>query len=603
MRRISGAIVAVLGALVMLGVLAAPAWADSPESIRSYRTAVVVRADGSIQVSESIAYDFGTNERHGIVRDIPTTFHYDDLHNRVYPVDQITVTRDGRSEPVDTSDIDNGISLRIGDPDQTVTGVHQYEIRYVVRGALNHFADHEELSWDVVGTEWTVPIATASATVAGPAGVTRVGCFSGTEGSRLGCAQAAVVDGTADFAQSNLGNGAGMTAVVAFPPGSVATGAPILADRHDPTAAFHVSPTTVGVGAGLAVLGIAAAVFLAWQHGRDRRFVGLLPGLSPEPGETAVEERKPLRGGPPVSVEFGPPDGLRPAQVGTLYDEKADVVDVTATIVDLAVRKFLHIGQLDDDWELTKLDPPARPKGGALLPYEDQLYGALFEGRDTVRLSELRGTFAGDLAQTQQALYDDVVQRGWYRRSPATTRQVARLLGVVGLLVAIGITVFLGLFTHVALIGVGLVIAAIAFLAVAGRFPARTGRGSAVQERIRGFRLYVATAEKDQIAFQERAQIFSEFLPYAMVFGLVEHWAGIFADLDVSGSPELSWFSGNFVAGYTIGAFASSFNGFTTAATGTVATAAASATGASSFGGGGADFSGGGAGGGGGGSW
>ena len=46
---------------------------------------------------------------------------------------------------------------------------------------------------------------------------------------------------------------------------------------------------------------------------------------------------------------------------------------------------------------------------------------------------------------------------------------------------------------------VGLVAGAVALLAVAGSFPARTGRGSAVLARVRGIRLYIATAEAEQM--------------------------------------------------------------------------------------------------------
>jgi uncharacterized protein (TIGR04222 family) len=592
--------------IVALGVFvgiwpAAPALAAAPESITSYDTKIDVQSDASIRVTETIAYDFGASPRHGIVRQIPDQCHYDDLHDRRYPIDQVSVQRNNANEPFFVDDSGGATTITIGDVDHTVTGTQVYVIGYTVHGVINHFADHEELFWNVIGPEWTVPIRTATATVSGPEAATRVGCFSGATGSQLGCAQSGVADGVGTFGETNLGNGDGMTVVVAFPPGSVSTVAPILVDRHDPAAAFHPSALAVGVGAGLAWLGIAAALGLVWRYGRDRRYVGLLPGLTPEKGESAVEERRPLTGGPPVSVEFGPPDKLRPGQVGTLIDEQANVVDVTATIVDLAVRKYLRITEVEyRDWELTKL----RDAGKELQPYERSLFEAVFRDGDTAKLSHLKGHFAPDLAKVQRQLYDDMVAHGWYLRSPAATRRLAVWSAILALLGAIVVTVVLALTTHVALIGVGLVIAAIAFLTVAHAFPARTGRGSAVLERVRGFRLYIATAEADQIAFQERVHIFSEFLPYAMVFGLVDRWARIFADLADFAPDGLDWYRGT--GAFTVGAFAGSFGQFSTMAAGSVATAAVSAgtagsSGFSGFGGGG--FSGGGVGGGGGGSW
>jgi hypothetical protein len=579
---------------------ATPALADPGESITSYDTHIDVQTDASIRVTETIDYDFGSSSRHGIVRVIPDQYHFDDLHDRRYPIDQISVQRDNATEPFFVEDSNGATTITIGDPDRRVAGSHAYVIVYTVHGVINHFADHEELFWNVVGPQWTVPIQKVSATVSGPEAATRVGCFSGPTGSQLGCAQAGIADGVAKFSQPNLGDGSGMTTVVAFPPGSVSTVEPVLVDRRDAAAAFHPGAVAIGVGAGLAALGIAAALALVWRYGRDRRYVGLLPGLTPERGENVAEERRPLTGAPPVSVEFGPPDKLRPGQVGTLIDEHANVVDVTATIVDLAVRKYLRI--IDSggrDWELTKL----REAGPELQTYERSLFEAIFRSGDAVALSDLKGHFGADLAKVQGQLYDDMVAHGWYLRSPSATRRTARRYAILALLAAIAVTVVLALTTHVALIGVGLVTAAIALLAVAHRFPARTGKGSAVLERARGFRLYIATAEADQIAFQERVQIFSEFLPYAMVFGLVDRWARTFADLAEFAPDGLDWYRGS--GAFTVGAFAGAFTQFSTMAAGSVATAMVSAgtAGSSGFSGFSGGFSGGGAGGGGGGSW
>jgi hypothetical protein len=603
MRLLRGAGAAGLFAAVLQELAtASAAWAAPCESISTYTSPIEISTDGPIRVTEAIAYDFGGNSRHGILRRIPVVFRYDDTHDRIYPIDDVTVTMDGAGVPVDRSR-DGGFEvLRIGDPDRTVTGSHRYEIGYTVRGVLNHFATHEELYWNAVGDEWDVPIAQATATVTAPAPIGQVECFAGPTGSRLGCAQKSVQDATATFRSSNLGNGSGLSIVVAVPVGSVADVAPVLVERRDVSTAFRATPATVTGAVLLALAGIGAALFVAWRVGRDRRYLGLLPGLVPGKGETAPERRKGLLGAPPVSVEFGPPDGIRPGQVGTLVDERANVLDVTATIVDLAVRRHLRIRELTagtrPDWELEKLtdgDPN-------FLGYESTLFHALFRKRDKVRLSQLRYTFARDLAKVRGQLYSDMVSQGWYRQSPATTRAVARTAAVGLVLASIAVTVVLAFTTHAALLGVGLTVGAVALLAVAGSFPARTGRGSAVLERVRGFRLYIATAEAEQIRFLEKRDVFSEFLPYAVVFGLTSRWAKVFASIGEVAPDDLYWYTGR--SGFTMDQFGRSIGAFTVATSGVIATAPASspsASGSSGFSGGG--FSGGGAGGGGGGSW
>jgi uncharacterized membrane protein len=122
--------------------------------------------------------------------------------------------------------------------------------------------------------------------------------------------------------------------------------------------------------------------------------------------------------------------------------------------------------------------------------------------------------------------------------------------------------------------------------------------------RVQGLRLYIATTEAEQIKFEERAAIFSRYLPYAMVFGLVDRWATAFRDIgsqvEGGGAPGLYWYTG--LPGWSMFYFAQSIGSFATTTTGTIATTSPPAAGGrSGFGSGG--FSGGGFGGGGGGSW
>ncbi len=111
-------------------------------------------------------------------------------------------------------------------------------------------------------------------------------------------------------------------------------------------------------------------------------------------------------------VEFEPPDKILPGQLGTLIDEAANPLDVTATIVDLAVRNHLRIEEIPKeglfgkpDWKFVKL---ADGKG-KLKPYEQELYEGIFEEGDQVPLSDLKNNFAAKLHLVQGKLYDDAV--------------------------------------------------------------------------------------------------------------------------------------------------------------------------------------------------
>ena len=142
-------------------------------------------------VRETIVYDFGSNARHGIQRDLVRSERYDDDNDRRYDIDVLSVSAsEGTPDDVQLSDEGPFRRIRIGDPDRTITGQHTYTIDYTVGGAMLPFTDHDELYWDVIGHEWGVPIERASVQVQAPADITEVACFVGPDRSSLPCSEA-----------------------------------------------------------------------------------------------------------------------------------------------------------------------------------------------------------------------------------------------------------------------------------------------------------------------------------------------------------------------------------------------------------------------------
>jgi uncharacterized membrane protein YgcG len=604
--------------LAVIAMLASPATAQTPkptqpkpthatrpsaggEFIYAYAVRMAILNNGVLVVQETIAYDFGSTPRHGIERDLVRRESFDSSHDRVYKIDVGKVTTDKDAPvPVQKSNVGNYLRLRIGDPKTTITGVHTYKIFYSVRGALRTFPDHIELNWDAIGHQWPVPIGAAAVQVSA-ANIQRVACFSGPVGSTAGCNTSSMRKNVANFTQRALPQGSGMTVVVALPPESIVPAPHAMLVKHRTVAdAFAVKPLTVGVAGVLALLGIGAVGALAYKRGRDRRYTG--SAVDAAMGNTSgQEELMPLgarRAGP---VEFIPPEDVRPGEVGTLIDERANLLDVTATIVDLAVRGHLRIAEIPNgrhpDYELSRLDNGK----GELRPYEQTLYDSLFASGTTVKLSDLKYKFTSQLSEVKGAMYDDVVKNGWYRVRPDRTRMWWHLLGVAVIVVGIAATVITAIFSSFGLIPLAILLTGIVLLAVGGRLPARTGKGSAMLSRVEGFRRLFDEGEEDtRQRFAEKQGIFSQYLPYAIVFGCTKKWAKAFEGLSADQLGSASWYSGPSNA---FGAFAiaSALDDFDTRATGTLYASQPSSSSASGFSGGG--FSGGGGGGGGGGSW
>ncbi len=597
------AVLSLVIALLAAVPAAGPVSAQAAEHIPQFDVVLTVQGDGSLAVTEQISYDFGPAPRHGIFRDIPVRFDYepDSRYERLTTIEDfaVTATPPGTSGKVETEPRGRVRRYRIGDPKRTITGVHDYTITYRVKGALDAFADHDELRWNAVGAGWAVPIDAARVTVNAPGAVEQATCFAGPTGSRLTCGSAAVKGTQATFSQGPLAAGDGLTVDVALPKGEVTVPKPILDEQWAFGRAFALTPATGAATAGLLAL-VAFGLVLIFRRGRARRYKGSAVDVA-FGNQSGEEEPVPFFERQHDPVEFEPPDNIRPGQLGTLIDESADPLDVTATIVDLAVRGYLRIEELPragwhakPDWKLHRLKA-----ADGLLPYEALLLDGLFEAGDDVALSALKTTFATRLRGVEDALYDDVTKAGWFTARPKGVRTRRTVIGALFLLVAIIVTVILAAATHAGLLGLPLVAGAAVLVLFAHRAPLRTAKGFGVLRRVNGFRQFIEESEKDRARFAERANLFSEYLPYAVVFGATEKWARAFAGLEGDvGLATGGWYvSSN---PFLLASFASSMDGFAVTTSGTIVASAPSSSGG--FGGGGG-FSGGGFGGGGGGSW
>ena len=201
------ALACAIAAVVLAAILAAPGRASaqtSAERITSYDARIAIQRDGSILVTEAITYDFGADQRHGIFRVIPVRVSYSGGYDRIYPIDVRSVRSDTPSPEYSVDSSGSSISIKIGNPDQTVTGVHWYQITYLVRGSLNAFADAPTSFTGTWSGTWAVPIDQARVQVSAPVAVSRAACFAGPLGSTAACDRAAITKGVASFSQNGL---------------------------------------------------------------------------------------------------------------------------------------------------------------------------------------------------------------------------------------------------------------------------------------------------------------------------------------------------------------------------------------------------------------
>jgi len=646
--RLRGRLRALLTVLAALGLMvglpaanvvaAASAQAASGERILSFSADYDLASDGSVGVTETLVWQFGPGEHHGIKRNIMVKQGVSSPPNkyRFYEMSDVEASSPtGANTEVFVSELGADDVIRIGSPTEPFEGAQQetYVLKYRLAHVANGFPDHAELFWNVTGGRIDLPVDSVKVTVHGPAAVTDALCFQGADRSADPCA--ASPGQVATYSATGLGPREQVTIVASFPASAITDVAPDLRDGDTgfsgDSSGTQMSPTVakglslLGYGGGLAIPAMAAALMgtLVWKRGRDEQYAGLTPGLSPvegAPGPVTQGQKG------PVAVQFAPPQGVRPGLIGTIIDEEANTIDVSATVVDLAVRGYLKIEEVESggvfkrtDWQLTRLVPPENAE--SLLPYEETLLTGIFATADQVLLSDLKNKFHTTLTTAQAQMYSEVTRRGWFRRSPEHARRGWTTLGIFLMGAGLVSGWFLGFQSAEIdrvggvsfVIPSGIVLAA-GLLAAGGiiyllgkRMAAKTAEGSAVLAQSLGFRQYLVTAEARQIRFEEAQDIFSRYLPYAIVFGVADRWAGTFSEVAEAataagqsiGMPGWYVFAGNGGFGNFSG-IASGMDSFSTMASGTF-TSTPGSSGSSGFGGGG--FSGGGGGGGGASSW
>jgi uncharacterized membrane protein len=504
-------------------------------------------------------------------------YRWDDTHLRVYELQVRSVTNaSGQTVRYETSDQGASKVIKIGESDRTVSGRQTYRITYDLSGAMNSFADHDELFWNVNGGLWDVRAQAVTATVHAPAAPQQATCYQGAAGSDETCRFTITASG-ADFAATRpLAPHGQLTIVAALAKGVVAEPTPVITRDGDNLLAYF-EPRPVWLA--LAVFALAAGLaFLYWRWftvGRDKR------------------ERE------TIVPEYEPPDNIRPAQLGVILDESADTKDVTATIVDLAVRGYLTITEVPSAGLFSKKDWTLHDTGKkttGLLPYETIVFTGLFKDGADVKISELRTHFVSALRTAENELYRDSADRKWFATRPDRVRLGYTGISILVIIAGIGIAWLLGRSLGAGLVGVAVVVVGLVGLAVARIMPAKTAAGAELFRRTLGFRRYMEVAEKERQRFAERENIFSDYLPYAIVFGCVDKWARAFKDIDLSAQTQ-SWYVGT--TPFTSFALSESLQGFSSNL-GSAISSTPGSSGGSGFSGGGA---GGGGGGGGGGSW
>lgn len=449
------------------------AHASNAESITSYNSQVIIGRTNTATITETIAYDFSDNPHHGIYRDIPIDYH--DGKDSYYVSFSFGGVWDESGNPLQTTltQESGNERIKIGDPNTTLTGTHTYQIAYTLSLIITKKNDKPLLNLDLVGEGWQVPIKNISAKVSleDDTPLQDISWYGGGNG----------VNTTSQFNGASLGAYSGLTINATLPDGYVTTY--LQPNKQRPADAFK----TIAIIYAASLIGVIILVIAAIFAARG------------------IKTHR-LRKRQIVVAQYDPPSGLLPAHIGLLQDDYTDNREITATIIDWAVRGYIKITFLPkqgllgkNDYELTELKP-----SNDMAPFEQSLYFSFLGGGPSIKLQDVNTvTVQTQVAIFKSAIKEQLTDLGYYEKTGS-------------------------LLTRGTL----------------------TANGAAAWAYVDGFRLYLNTVEKDRLAFSDAPaktpERFSACLPYAIALGVEKEWAKQFEGIDIT--PATNWYNGNLIA-------------------------------------------------------
>ncbi|MEU3230902.1 DUF2207 domain-containing protein [Nocardiopsis alba] len=257
----------------------APASANSlmGDGITRYHTEAEIREDGTVEVTESITYDFGYRPSAGISRHIPVDLGSGPLRSRHVEVRDLEVrSPTGAETALDFEGVEEGEHLVLigleDSPETHVTKEQTYEISYTLVGAIVERRGHDEFHWNFVGSEWDVPKDDVSVEITAPE-ISDLSCHRKVEGEDRGCHGFEHDGTTAVVSPSSLTEDEGMAVTVSLPSGAVDTSA-VLTELND---FWRPTLWSGSLALLMLVLAIVCPMYRALAETRARRRMPDLP--------------------------------------------------------------------------------------------------------------------------------------------------------------------------------------------------------------------------------------------------------------------------------------------------------------------------------------
>ena len=462
--------------------------------VKDFSTEIRVNLDSSLDITEIIVADCGDlDNKHGIFRTLPTKYKTEE-GNFILPTTLKSIT-DESNKPYKYSKEKNldTITYKIGDEYVQVKGENTYIIKYKVENAIRTERNsYDELYWNILGNFWDMEIDNFRAKIIFPQEIKKenidIDYYAGALGnkSKAGFDYVWLNDNELEFkSNSVIRTRTGLTLSATFPKDIVSP------YNYSFWQKFVLLTNNIIFRYIISFILLILA-FLIWlKFGRDPRV------------------------NKPLIAEYEPPEGLSPIEIGSILNRgRRSKNSIPATIINLAVKGYLKIEKIEKKGIFSKTDYKfinANKETKDLYKAEAKLFANIFfHNKSEVRLSELKKENKIELDEIFYSVSEDL-------RARKIVNKKSFFIGMA--MIAFGVLIFIAL--------VGIIIAAASLSFIIFGFltmHSLTLKGAELRHGIKGFKLYMTTAEKYRSRFYEKEGMMEQYLPYAIQFGITKQW-------------------------------------------------------------------------------
>ena len=507
------------------------------EKITNYDVTVQINKNGTLTVNEVIDYEFDGAAKHGIYKDIPLRSKKNGVDIYKSYIKMNSIKRNGLSEEYSTKNFDEGVRYRVGSADRFVeNGVNRYEFNYVIYNAVFEKDGIYQVYYNAIGQFWNVPVERASVIIRFSDGqeikkneIKKLEVYTGSYGEKGENYDILENDVEIHIATKELEPKNGLTFMLNLKTDKIS---PTLADKL--RIVYLSNPATIILPFLLLFLTIYSIV--TWNFfGRDPQGKSVIP-------------------------EFNLPKDISPMFAAYINGERDTVEILNAGIFTLLTKGFIVANRVNGEIKYNKGFKTVYTQETELAEEERMLLDALSSEKNNIFGGEKRiYNKANSIIEILKDKYNKIIYKNngsflvpFYCAAPVfiififsqTNFEIFNPFIILYILITLGsffhriwITVSKKLLTGliiIAILGVSFyqgieifvfvtyfVILFITYSKLIGKY---TNEGLRKKEYLKGMKMYIKTAEENQIRkfdnVKELIEYFNGILPFAVALGV-----------------------------------------------------------------------------------